>query len=243
MQAVILAGGFGKRLKPLTDNIPKPMLTVGGVPILERQILWLKKQGAAEVVLAVGYKKDAIIDYFGDGSHLGVHIEYSFEREGEPLGTGGALRNAGELLHGEEFVFTYGDVMTDLDYGLLRRGLEHGRYVAAMAVVPLRSPFGIVEMGGRGEVQSFKEKPTLGEYWMNAGVFCFSTKILNILPVRGSLEAITLEVLASERRLKAVKYSDALWRSVDSHKDIEEAEKEFPFLVPASKNKIDVSMK
>ena len=231
LQAVILAGGLGKRLRPLTDNAPKPMIIVGGIPILERQILWLKKYGAENITLCVGYKKESIMSYFGDGHDFKTKIQYSFEED--PLGTGGALKRAREYTHSENFIFTYGDIMTDLNLDRLTETLEP-EYLASMAAVPLRSPFGIVEMQG-DKVKIFREKPILHNYWMNAGVFFFSRSIFDLLPERGSLESITLEKLALEGRLKAVRYSNALWRSVDSHKDIEEAEKEFEYVRPVAR--------
>jgi mannose-1-phosphate guanylyltransferase len=232
LQAVILAGGFGKRLKPLTDNAPKPMIIVGGLPILERQILWLKKYGIDEITLCVGYKKESIMNYFGEGDLFDVKIRYSIERDA--LGTGGALKRARRYTAGNDFVFTYGDIMTNLDLSLLSKGLDSS-HVASMAAVPLRSPFGIVEING-DEVKVFKEKPILHDYWMNAGVFFFSQSIFDYLPTNGSLESIALEKLALEGKLLAVKYSNALWRSVDSHKDIEEAEKEFEYANPMAKS-------
>jgi mannose-1-phosphate guanylyltransferase len=244
VQAVILAGGFGKRLRPLTDSIPKPMIKVGGVSILERQILFLKKHGIRDIVICVGYKKDAIIDYFGDGRDFEVRIDYALEKNS--LGTGGALRNASNLIHEREFIFMYGDILTDLDIERLRKVAtvdkkeEGGKCRAIMATVPLRSPYGIVEIdhGGNNAVLGFKEKPTLRDYWINAGVFCFDRSILNLLPTNGSLESETLEELASKGELKAVKFSDALWRSIDSHKDIEEAEREFDVMSPIKERTI-----
>jgi mannose-1-phosphate guanylyltransferase len=238
VQAVILAGGFGKRLKPLTDNIPKPMIKVGGVSILERQILFLKKRGIRDFVICVGYKKEAIMDYFEDGRDFGVCIRYALESSS--LGTGGALRNASNLIHDQKFIFMYGDIMTDLDIERLRKVAttsykeEERNCLAVIATVPLRSPYGIVEIddGGNNAVLGFKEKPMIKDYWINAGVFCFDRDILNFLPANGSLESVTLEGLASKGELKAVKFSDALWRSIDSHKDVEEAEREFEVMSP-----------
>lgn len=231
LQTVILAGGFGKRLKPLTDNVPKPMIVVAGVPIIERQILWLKKYGVEDFIICVGYKKKAIMDYFGDGRRHHVHIQYSLEENA--LGTGGALKNTRQLIRGDRFLFTYGDIMTDLNVSKLTKAFDRDHYLAIMATVPLRSPFGIVEMDG-DRVKAFREKPVLYDYWMNAGVFCLSRSILSILPERGSFESKTLEELAYEGKLKAVRYDKARWRSVDSHKDIEEAEKEFEHLTPSN---------
>jgi mannose-1-phosphate guanylyltransferase len=242
MQAVILAGGFGKRLKPLTDNIPKPMIRVGGVSILERQLAHLKRQGIRDFVICVGYKKEAIVDYFRDGRDFGVRIKYSIETN--PLGTGGALRNASNLIHDNEFVFAYGDILTDLDIGKLKQASyddgKRGKCLAVMATVPLRSPYGIVEIKrGYRTVTGFKEKPTLRDYWINAGLFFFDRSILNILPESGSLESVTLEELASKGELMAVQFHDANWRSIDSHKDIEEAEREFEFMCPVRESTIE----
>ena len=106
MQAVILAGGKGERLLPLTNGIPKPMVLINDKPYLEYQIEFLKKQGITDIVLLIGYLKEKIMDYFGDGSRFGVSICYSIEQE--LLGTGGALKNAEHLLRDVFFVI-YGD--------------------------------------------------------------------------------------------------------------------------------------
>ncbi|MGI0078323.1 MAG: nucleotidyltransferase family protein [Nitrososphaerales archaeon] len=227
MEALILAGGLGKRLKPLTDNIPKPMIRVAGHPIIEHQISWLRRQGVTKIIVCAGYRSNVIVDYLGDGRDLGVSIKYSIETN--PLGTGGALKRAKKLVNGEEFLFMYGDILTSLNPRGLISALKERRkrnIVAAMAVVPLRVPFGIVEIK-RDLASSFKEKPILKQYWMNAGVFCFSSNIFDMLPGQGSLESVTLVGLASKKSIRTVKYPDSLWRSIDSHKDIDEAEKEF----------------
>ncbi|MCL7386798.1 MAG: nucleotidyltransferase family protein, partial [Thaumarchaeota archaeon] len=92
MKAAILAGGYGKRLRPLTETIPKPLLPVGDRGIIEWQISWLKQHGISEIVICAGYLKERIVERLGDGSRYGVKIEYAFEEK--PLGTGGALKNA-----------------------------------------------------------------------------------------------------------------------------------------------------
>src|ERR1044072_3553834 len=133
MKAVILAGGFGKRLRPLTDQKPKPMIEVLSVPIIEWQIKWLRKYGINEFVVCVGYMKEQIIDHIGSGSRLGVKVGYAVEEE--PLGTGGALKNAEGLLSGQkEFFMVNGDILTNLDPNKLRDGGS----VHALALVPLR---------------------------------------------------------------------------------------------------------
>ncbi|MEM1775262.1 MAG: nucleotidyltransferase family protein, partial [Desulfurococcaceae archaeon] len=114
MLAAILAGGLGKRLRPYTDDLPKPMIQVADRPILEWQILWLKKYGIREIVLLVGYRKEKIIEYFGSGSKLGVKITYVVEDD--PLGTGGAIKNAEHVLSKDEvFLVLNGDIITNLN--------------------------------------------------------------------------------------------------------------------------------
>jgi Nucleoside-diphosphate-sugar pyrophosphorylase involved in lipopolysaccharide biosynthesis/translation initiation factor 2B, gamma/epsilon subunits (eIF-2Bgamma/eIF-2Bepsilon) len=114
MKAAILAGGYGKRLRPLTETIPKPLLPVGERGIIEWQISWLKQHGISEIVICAGYLKERIVERLGDGSRYGVKIEYAFEEK--PLGTGGALKNARYLLENEDiFLLVNGDVLTDLN--------------------------------------------------------------------------------------------------------------------------------
>ena len=228
MKAVILAGGFGKRLKPLTNDRPKPMVEVSGVPILEWQIDWLHRHGINEVIICVGYLRDVVLERIGSGKRFGVRVGYSVEEE--PLGTGGALKNAASLINGPSFVALNGDIITDLDPSKLMNDLTPDS-IGAIASVPLNSPYGIIQIEN-GLARGFSEKPVLRDYWINAGVYCLSTKILEMLPDQGNLEATTLPKLAREGKLKVTKYDEVNWRSIDTHKDIEEAEKQFKHLVP-----------
>ncbi len=220
MKAVILAGGFGKRLKPLTDQRPKPMIEVLNVPIIEWQVRWLRKFGIKDCVLCVGYMRGQIFDHIGDGSKFGAKIKYSVEEE--PLGTGGALKNAQDLLSDQEsFLMLNGDVLTELDPNRLNLAGSH-----TIALVPLRSPFGVVELDSDSKVLGFVEKPEILDRWINAGVYHFTREVFRYLPENGNIEVTALPALAKEGKLKAVKYQNVFWRSIDSHKDIEEAAKE-----------------
>jgi len=219
-KVVILAGGYGKRLRPLTIDKPKPLVEVAGRPILEWQILHFKSLGFREFVLLVGYKWEKIVERLGSGRRLGVRIAYVVEDE--PLGTGGAIRNAEHLLRGEDyFIVVNGDVITNLD---ARRLVERlgGSVIAAMALVPLRSPYGIVEVDENGLVARFVEKPTL-DYWINAGVYAFKPEVLDWLPERGDIERKGFPELAEAKRLAGVGFQDVYWRSIDTVKDVEEA--------------------
>jgi NDP-sugar pyrophosphorylase family protein len=220
MKAVILAGGFGKRLRPLTDQKPKPMIEVLDIPIIEWQIRWLKRYNINEFIVCVGYMKEQIIDHIGSGNRLGVKVGYAVEEE--PLGTGGALKNAQSLLTGQEgFFMINGDILTELDPNILHNGSSQ-----TLALVPLRSPYGVVELDGNAKVLGFVEKPTIPDTWINAGVYYFTQEVFPYLPDNGNIEITALPALAKEGRLKAIKYQDVFWRSIDSHKDIEEAAKE-----------------
>ncbi len=220
MKAVILAGGFGKRLKPLTDASPKPMVRISNVPIIEWQVRWLVKFGIRQFILCVGYLKEQVIDHIGNGVRFNCDVEYSVEEE--PLGTGGALLNAKELLSGEEtFFLANGDVLTGLDPN--RLNITHSN---TLALVPLRSPFGLVEVDENSSVIRFVEKPEIQDQWINAGIYCFTQEVFQHLPEKGNIEVTALPALANERKLRAVKYEKVFWRSIDSHKDIDEAAKE-----------------
>lgn len=224
MKAVILAGGYGKRLRPLTDSRPKPLLEVGGVPILAWQLHWLRTHGISEVILCTGYMKDSIINYVGSGGRFGVKVGYVVEEE--PLGTGGALKNAELLLKSEKtFIMLNGDVLTNLDPQKLRDQI-YSDTVAAMAVVPLSSPYGIVDVNDDSCIRGFREKPLLTEYWINAGAYCFSSDVFEYLPAKGSIETVTFPKLAEKGAIKAIRYTNVFWRSIDTHKDIEEAAQE-----------------
>ena len=223
MRALILAGGFGKRLAPLTNEVPKPLLPVAGKPILVRQIEWLRGQGFSDFVLAVGYLRHKVFEALGDGRRLGVRIFYSVEEE--PLGTGGAIKNAEPFVTDDVFVVLNGDVLTNLSLDKLVEAL--GDADGAIALVPLRSPYGIVEYDKDGYISHFREKPILEGFYINAGVYALRRRVLAELPDRGNIEETLFPRLAQQRRLKAVVYRDVFWKSVDSLKDLEEVDRFF----------------
>jgi mannose-1-phosphate guanylyltransferase len=217
MKALILAGGEGRRLRPLTNEKPKPLLEVGGKPIIEWQIERMKSFGVTSFVISVGYMKDKLIEHLGTGARYGVDI--SFEVEEEPLGTGGAIKSAEDILGKEDVFFvTNGDIISNMDLGKL---IAAHKNVATISLTPLRSQFGIVETEG-ADVIGFKEKPLIKDHWLNAGVYTMSKKVFDYLPDKGSVELETFPALAKERLLQAVKFDDIYWRSVDSFKDFEE---------------------
>ncbi len=220
MQAIILAGGRGERLRPFTADRPKAMVEVHGTPLLAYQLRWLRGQGVTDVVIACGYRHEVIVNYFGDGTAWDVRIAYSVEEE--PLGRGGALKQAMRTLPAgtAPWLATNGDIITDLS---LAPALEQHRsdgVPATVVVTPFRSPYGIVDVDARNRVVGFREKPEL-PYWINAGIYLFSPEVLPLLPERGDHEDTTFPRLAAEGRLGAYR-SRAFWRGVDTAKDLAE---------------------
>jgi NDP-sugar pyrophosphorylase family protein len=230
LKVAILAGGYGKRLRPYTETTPKPLVEVAGKPILVWQMEWLKRYGITEFVLLVGYLKEKIIEYVGSGARFGVSVTYVVEDK--PLGTAGALKNAEHVLRSEKvFLVINGDIITNLDPRKLIEKLEEvDEAVGVIASVPLRSPYGILEVRG-DQVVRFREKPVLHEYWINAGVYAFRPDVFQYLPEHGDIEVTAFPKLASEGRLYTVKFSNVYWRSIDTHKDVEEAGRELAALL------------
>jgi dTDP-glucose pyrophosphorylase len=199
---VIMAGGMGTRLRPYTENCPKPLLPVAGKPMLEHIIVRAKLEGFSHFVLAIHYLGHMIEDYFGTGERLGVRIEYL--REDTPLGTAGAL---GLLSPRPDaaFVVTNGDVITDIRYGeVLDFHLRH-EAAATMAVRlhEWQHPFGVVQMEGV-EIVGFEEKPVARSH-INAGVYALDPSALSVLDAEERCDMPTLfgRLQATSRRTVA----------------------------------------
>lgn len=183
--AILLVGGFGTRLMPLTKNTPKPMLTVAGVPVTEHQIAMAKSAGITEIVLATSYLSDVFIPYFGDGSKWGIKIKYAVEKE--PLGTGGAIRNAAQLLDSNEsVVILNGDVMSSHNLGeQIRQHEAHDADVTLhLTQVQDARAFGCVPTNSDGRVTAFLEKmenPVTNQ--INAGCYVFNPRVISTIPL------------------------------------------------------------
>jgi len=176
---VLMAGGLGRRLMPLTENCPKPLLALGDKPMLEHIILRFKEQGFRRFHISIGYLGHMIEDYFGDGDHLGVQISYL--REDKRLGTGGALSLLPENM-AMPFIVMNGDLLTDMDFDdLISTHVKTGA-AATMCIREHRTniAFGVVENEGNRYVET-KEKPTLTHH-INAGIYCISREALRVVP-------------------------------------------------------------
>lgn len=199
-QAIILAGGKGERLRPHTDDKPKPMISISGRPVVENQVLQLKKAGVENIVFAVSYKREVIMDYWGDGSKWGLNIKYS--EEDEPLGRGGGIKRAMTYLpkDWQDVIVTNGDNLWRLDFATLEEIHTSNKAIATMAVVQLKSPYGIVHIDDLDQVEGFVQKPLL-PHWVNAGVYIFSKEIYKLLPDVGDHEVETFPNLPKEKFL------------------------------------------
>ena len=218
--ALVLAGGKGERLRPLTDDRPKPMVEVGGAPILVHHLTWLRDNGIERAVLLTGYLHEVIGEFFASPRIDGLTVDCVAEES--PLGRGGAFRNGLEEagITDDLVVATNGDVITDQSIAPMFE-LHRSRSAAAtLLVVRMVSPLGIVDVDDDGRVARFAEKPPL-PYWINAGVYLLESSVIRRFPAVGDHETTTFPELVEQGRMAALR-SDAFWRSIESPKDLRE---------------------
>ncbi len=186
MHAIILVGGRGTRLQPLTDTRPKPMLPILGAPFLEHQLRYLASHGVTGVTFACGFMPGEITSCFGEGERVGLRLNYVIEPE--PLDTAGAIAFAARTLDPQRLLVCNGDVLTDLDIDQLVAAHEQHDATATIALTPVDDPtrYGLVRTGARDEVLAFLEKPTLEEAgddrYINAGTYVLEPEVLELVP-------------------------------------------------------------
>jgi NDP-sugar pyrophosphorylase family protein len=221
LKAVILAGGAGTRLRPLTYVMPKCMLPVAGRPLLERTIRYLGDFGINEFVVCVAYLKDQIENAFGDGSKLGVKIEYA--EADLPLGTGGQLKTAERFIKGR-FLAMNGDIVTSLNIHklLATHEIKGGIGTLALKKYEVKVPYGYVSVRPDWSIERFEEKPTLS-FSANAGIYIFEQRLFDYLP-QGKVTSLEREIfptlLAKGERLNSY-FGEAKWADVGSMVDFE----------------------
>jgi mannose-1-phosphate guanylyltransferase len=216
MRAIILVGGFGTRLRPLTSNTPKQMLPIVDRPMIERVVAKLGEHGVTQAILSLGYRPDGFLQAYPDGTCAGVDLHYAVEPE--PLDTAGAVRFAAlDAGVDERFIVVNGDVLTDLDVSALLA--LHGKVGAegTIALTPVDDPsrYGVVPIDRDGRVEAFIEKPPRDEApsnWINAGTYVFEPSVIARIPDgrKVSIERETFPALVADRSLYAVQ-SDAYW--------------------------------
>jgi mannose-1-phosphate guanylyltransferase len=196
VQALILAGGEGTRLRPLTSTVPKPVVPLVDRPFIAFMIEWLRGHGVDDVILACGFMADGVRTVLGDGSSLGVRLRYI--EEPEPLGTGGALKYAEELLD-DRFFMLNGDVLSDMDLTAQLRQHERTGARATLALIAVDDPssYGLVRLGADLAVREFVEKPSPeegGTHLINAGAYILEREVLDGMAPAGTRISIEREV-------------------------------------------------
>lgn len=220
-RAVILAGGKGTRLKPYTIVLPKPLVPVGELPILEIVIRQLKKSGFSHITLAVNHMAELIMAYFGDGSKWDIKIDYSIEDK--PLSTMGPLKLIKDLP--DNFLVMNGDVLTDLDYGKL-----YDHHVQSDAIYTIssftrtdKSEYGILEVNENKELTAFKEKPEY-TFEVSMGVYLLSKRVLDYVPANTFFGFDDLMYkLIDEKEKVAVKSHKGIWLDIGRPVDFQNA--------------------
>ena len=212
MKAIILAGGRGRRLKPITDYVPKPLIPINNIPIIEWQIKYLKKFDISEVIICSGYKTKMIENYLKK-KKLGIKINFSIENK--PLGTGGAIKKAGKKIKDKSFIVINGDTITNID---LKKLIKKENSIAS---IQLQTKFGILQTD-KNKIIKFDEKKEITNLWMNAGIYHLKKDALKELPNLGDIEKTLFPDYAKKEKLTAVKFRNSKWYSIDSFKDIEE---------------------
>ena len=212
MKVIILAGGKGKRLRPITDYVPKPLIPIKNIPIIEWQIKYLKKFGISEIIVCSGYKTKMIENYLNN-KKLGIKITFSVEDK--PLGTGGAIKKAGKKIKDKSFLVINGDIITNID---LKKLIKKNNAIAA---IQLRTKFGILQTD-KDKIMKFDEKKEIENLWMNAGIYHLNKETLKELPIVGDIEKTLFPDYAKKEKLSTIKFTNSKWYSIDSFKDIEE---------------------
>jgi len=213
LKVIILAGGRGKRLKSITDYIPKPLIPLNNVPIIEWQINYLKKFGINEIIICTGYKSEMIKNFLTLKNNFGVKIKFLVEKL--PLGTGGAIKQACMSMKDKSFFVLNGDTITNIDLKQLAKKQN------SIASIELKTKYGIMETND-DRVTKFSEKKEIPNLWMNAGIYHLQREVLNDLPKKGDIEKTIFPKYAKLGKLTTVKFKNVMWYSIDSFKDIEE---------------------
>ncbi len=214
---MILCGGRGTRLQEGTRAIPKPLVEIGGLPIVGHVIQLYTAQGFRRLLLATGYRGE-LIDEFADAHQWPVGVTVECVDTGLDTPTGGRLKLLEQRLEGDGlFCATYADGLADIDlHALLEFHRAHGA-LASMTVVRPQLQFGVTELDDDGLVTGFREKPT-SEHWINGGFFCFATGVLEYLEHDSVLERAPLERLAAAGELRARRH-EGFWECMDTYKD------------------------
>lgn len=224
-RVVLMAGGLGTRLRPLTEDIPKPLLKVGNKPILETIIENFAKYGFVNITISVNYKSDMIKEYFGDGSKLGVNIDYI--EETKRLGTAGALSLLTDKPQ-EPFFVMNGDLLTNVNFSHLLdfHSLENSIATMCVREYDYQVPYGVVETNG-SNITSIKEKP-VQKFFVNAGIYTLSPQVFDYIPKNEFYDMPTLFEKLINEKLKTISFPvHEYWLDIGKMSDFEQAQSEY----------------
>lgn len=238
MKAILLAGGLGTRMREETEFRPKPMVEIGGRPVIWHIMKHLAHFGITDFIVATGYKSNLIKEYFlnyeawnsdftidlGQSDSLTIHGEHDESRwrvtvafTGETTNTGGRVLRASRYLDGEPFLVTYGDGLCDVDIRALQKfHADSGTLATVMTVQPL-SRFGVMDIEDGVRVARFREKPRM-DGWVNAGFFIMQPQVLDYLDADSVLEQQPLARLAADGQLSAFRH-DGFWQPMDTYRE------------------------
>jgi len=227
MQAVLMAGGRGTRLRPLTAVLPKPLVPIGDISILEMVLRQLRHYGFGEIVICVGYRAELIMAVVGDGSRFGVDVRYHVEEQ--PMGTIGALTEIDSL--DESFLVLNGDICTNLDFtALLEFHMSHGELATIATYQRIEKiELGVLHLDSDGQkLVSFEEKPTY-EFWVSMGVNAFRRDVTDLIPAGEffGFDTLVRKMLVEQIDVKAFKF-DGLWLDIGRPDDYERILEQFP---------------
>jgi len=225
-RVILMVGGLGTRLRPLTENTPKPMLKVGNKPILETIILNFKKYGFVNFILCVSYKAEIIEEYFKDGSEFGVNIEYIHENK--RMGTAGALSLIDKDKLKEPFFVMNGDLLTNINFENMMNYHVENNSIATMGVreYDFQVPYGVVNVDGNN-ILSIQEKP-IHRFFVSGGVYVLSSETLNFIPQEEYYDMPTLFEKLIENNLKSISFPiHEYWLDIGRIDEFERANREF----------------
>lgn len=226
-QAIILAGGSGVKMRPLTYEVPKPLIPVHGRPLIDYIIPMLREVGIKEIIIATGHLGDKIKEYVGNGQKYGVKISYS--HESKPLGSAGAIRNASTLLQDKPFLVVNGDVLTKIDLMEFISYYQPEKYVAQIALSNSANTkgYGTVQLRGEKIVKFIEHDHPKPTQLINAGVYLFSPEILRYIPSHGlvTIDEVFTK-LAQEEKMCGFSY-DGSWFEISTPENYERAIKEW----------------
>ena len=222
--AIVLSGGEGIRLRPITADLPKGLVKVGGKPLLQWVVEWLKANEVTNIVIGVAYLKEQITDFFGDGARFGVRIQYSVHTV--PGGTGEGFRLAiSRYVEDQTFFALNGDQITDLRLKTMLAKHRKSGTLSTIAVVHPRLPFGLVKVDNRDYCRGFLEKPVLKDMNISTGIYVFEHDIVEHLPRVGDVERTTFPKLSRVGKVAAFRHGGS-FITINSLRELENAEKQ-----------------